>query len=373
MTEQDTASSPPIKSNSPANTLTDRLLAWYDGNRRDLPWRSPPGEKPVPYHVWLSEVMLQQTTVATVKPRFLAFLRRWPTVKALAGASLDEVLHEWQGLGYYARARNLHACAVAVVRDHGGVFPPTEAGLLGLPGIGEYTAAAVAAITFGEATSPVDGNIIRVISRLNVIDVLMPAGKKQITAFVGKMVPAQRPGDFAQAMMDLGAMICTPRNPDCGGCPWAGGCRAHAEGNEEHFPVRKAKAEKPIRYGTVFWLADGRGRVLLCRRPEKGLLGGMMEFPSTDWCALPWEETDAVGEFPASGAINTLQWLGVSGDVRHTFTHFHLILTVLTAQLSGSGEALPGNGLWCTPDRFHEHALPTVMKKVAAHALNNRN
>lgn len=371
MTEQDTAASPPIKSSSPADAPADLLLAWYDGNRRDLPWRSLPGTIPEPYHVWLSEVMLQQTTVVTVKPRFQAFLRRWPTVKALAVASLDDVLHEWQGLGYYARARNLHACAVAVVRDHGGVFPPTEAGLLGLPGVGEYTAAAVAAIAFGEVTSPVDGNIIRVISRLNVLDTPMPAGKKQITALVSEMVPAHRPGDFAQAMMDLGAMICTPRKPDCRRCPWAAGCRAHAEGKEDRYPVRKAKPEKPIRHGTVFWLVDGGGRVLLRRRPEKGLLGGMMEFPSTDWRGMRWEKAEAVSEFPATDGRKTLRWKGLTGEVRHTFTHFHLVLSVLFTHIAGAGETLPSNGIWCAPDRFHDHALPTVMKKVATHVLNN--
>ena len=373
MTEQEKASSPPVKSPPPTIAPTNRLLAWYDDNRRNLPWRSLPGAAPEPYHVWLSEVMLQQTTVATVRPRFQAFLKRWPTVKALAAASLDDVLHEWQGLGYYARARNLHACAVAVAHEHGGVFPTTEAGLLGLPGIGEYTAAAVAAIAFGEATAPVDGNIIRVISRLNMLDTPMPGGKKQIEALVSEMVPTSRPGDFAQAMMDLGAMVCTPRKPDCMSCPWGSDCRAHAEGEEERFPVRKAKPEKPTRHGTVFWLVDEEDRILLRRRPEKGLLGGMMEFPSTDWRATPWEKNEAIGEFPASNNKATLHWKSMPGDVHHTFTHFHLVLTVIAVQLPGAGEALPTNGQWCPPDRFHEHALPTVMKKVAAHALNNRN
>lgn len=356
------------KSNSPAVPL----LSWYDRERRDLPWRSQPGEAPEPYHVWLSEVMLQQTTVATVTPRFQAFLERWPTIEALSAASLDDVLHEWQGLGYYARARNLHRCARIVALDHGGVFPGTEAGLRPLPGIGEYTAAAIAAIAFGTVAAPVDGNIIRVISRMAMLDASISVGKKQVAATVAAMMPADRPGDFAQAMMDLGAMVCTPRNPNCRDCPWVEDCRAHGAGKEEHFPVRKAKRGKPTRHGTVFWLEDAEGRILLRRRPEQGLLGGMMEFPSTDWEEARGSDDEAAQCAPQ----RTVKWRVLEGEVRHTFTHFHLQLGVWKGHV---GEDFsPLNGYWVSPDNFGDHALPTVMKKVATHvsnadAINRRN
>ncbi len=357
MTGQGKVASLPKKSNSPA---TD-LLSWYDRNRRDLPWRSRPGEAPDPYHVWLSEIMLQQTTVATVMPRYQAFLERWPTMATLAAALLDDVLHEWQGLGYYARARNLHRCAGVVNREYGGVFPDTESGLHALPGIGEYTAAAIAAIAFGKVTAPVDGNIIRVISRLEKIETPMPAGKKQIEAAVEAMVPAYRPGDFAQAMMDLGAMVCTPRNPKCNECPWAEGCRVHGSGEEDRFPVKKPKQSKPTRHGTVFWLVDGDGRVLLRRRPESGLLGGMMEFPSTEW----EEKQTPNGEVLQQAPPYAGKWQALEGEVKHTFTHFHLRLTVWKARV-GTCASLP-NGYWVFPNDFGNHALPTVMKKVAGH------
>ncbi len=359
MTGQEKASAPSTKSGS----ATARLLAWYDHERRDLPWRS---DNPEPYTVWLSEIMLQQTTVATVTPRFQAFLKRWPTIWTLSEASLDDVLHEWQGLGYYARARNLHRCAKVVVHEFGGTFPETEAGLRALPGIGDYTAAAIAAIAFGLPTVPVDGNIIRVISRFEMLDAPMPAGKKQIVLMVAGMVPADRPGDFAQAMMDLGATVCTPRSPKCGPCPWTKDCRAHGRGKEDHYPVKKVRPEKPTRHGVIFWLVDAKGRVLLRRRPEKGLLGGMMEFPSTDWRDTPWAIVEAIREFPAISPGQALHWQDTEGAVRHTFTHFHLVLDVVRA----TGEAPSSNGVWCAPDRLDEYALPTVMKKVVTHALN---
>lgn len=358
MAEQGKASPPTTKSSS----ATARLLAWYDRERRDLPWR----RNPDPYNVWLSEVMLQQTTVATVAPRFQAFLQRWPNVGALAQASMDDVLHEWQGLGYYARARNLHRCAKIVTREHRGIFPDTELALRKLPGIGDYTAAAIAAIAFDRRSAPVDGNIIRVISRLKALNAPMPAGKKQVVSLVAEMVPADRPGDFAQAMMDLGATVCTPRNPICGGCPWTEHCQAHEQGVEESFPVKVAKRDKPTRHGVIFWLTDAEGRALLRRRPEKGLLGGMMEFPSTDWRDLPWTDAEAIGEFPAANSSQPLCWRSMEGVVKHTFTHFHLVLKVMKARCG----AAPTNGVWCAPGQFGEHALPTVMKKVAARALS---
>ncbi|HYU11045.1 MAG TPA: A/G-specific adenine glycosylase, partial [Stellaceae bacterium] len=257
------------------------LLAWYDRHRRDLPWRSPAGTRADPYRVWLSEIMLQQTTVVTVAPYFDRFVARWPDIRALAAASLDEVLHEWQGLGYYARARNLHACARAVVARHGGYFPENPAQLRALPGIGDYTAAAIAAIAFDHGSAAVDGNVERVVARLFAVVEPLPAAKPRLKALATALVPARRAGDFAQAMMDLGATLCTPRRPRCVLCPWREACAARAAGIADNLPARLDKPERPWRYGVVFWLSRGDGAVLLRRRPEKGLLGGMIELPST--------------------------------------------------------------------------------------------
>jgi A/G-specific adenine glycosylase len=334
-----------------------QLLDWYGRERRTLPWRS---DNPDPYRVWLSEVLLQQTTVATVKPRYQKFLERWPDVLALAAASLDDVLHEWQGLGYYARARNLHACAQKVVGDHGGRFPDTEDGLITLPGIGDYTAAAIAAIAFGQDTAPVDGNIIRVISRLDAMDDKMPAGKQRVKVRVSELAPPGRAGDFAQAMMDLGAGICTPKNPKCDRCPWVSECRATKQDDPALFPRKAAKKERPTRYGVVFWLTDGDGRVHLRRRAEKGLLGGMMEFPSTDWLEAQEDDATVAGQAP----LPTTVWHALDGEVAHTFTHFHLRLQVWTGQ-TGESRNLD-NGVWVHPSDLGSHALPTVMKKVVA-------
>ena len=260
------------------------LLAWYDRHARKLPWRVGPKERargvqPDPYRVWLSEIMLQQTTVAAVKPYFDAFIARWPDVAALATAPREEVMKTWAGLGYYARARNLHACAEAVMRDHGGRFPETAAGLKALPGIGEYTAAAVAAIAFDEPVAVVDGNIERVIARLFAIDTPLPAAKKEIRARQQEMTPQARAGDYAQAMMDLGAAICTPKRPACALCPLVEACVAHARGEEETYPVKAEKAVRPTRHGLAFVAIRADGAVLLRRRPDKGLLGGMAEVP----------------------------------------------------------------------------------------------
>ncbi len=329
----------------------EALLVWYDQSRRDLPWRE---DNPEPYHVWLSEVMLQQTTVVTVKPRFAKFLERWPTIKELAAAPLDDVLHEWQGLGYYARARNLHKCARAITQDHKGVFPSNEAALLSLPGIGDYTAAAIAAIAFGQTTAPVDGNIIRVISRLAGLEQIMPAGKQAVQNLVREYVPSHRPGDFAQSMMDLGAMVCTPRSPKCQQCPWQENCQALSMGTPDEFPRKKPKKQKPTRYGTVFWLVDDRGGVLLRRRPEKGLLGGMMEFPSSDWTQGHKEN-----DFLKFAPVENITWEKVPGKVRHTFTHFHLELEIVRG-----GHSDNSNAIWALPEEFPDYALPTVMKKI---------
>jgi A/G-specific adenine glycosylase len=341
--------------------LPERLLAWYDRHRRDLPWRARRGERADPYRVWLSEIMLQQTTVATVGAYFDRFTARWPDVRALAAASLDEVLHAWQGLGYYARARNLHACARMVVERHGGAFPDTEEALRALPGIGDYTAAAIAAIAFDRAATPVDGNIERVIARLFALAEPLPEAKPALRRLAAALTPAERAGDYAQAAMDLGATICTPRKPKCILCPWRAACGAHRIGIAEQLPARRAERAKPLRRGVAFWAVRADGAVLLRRRPEQGLLGGMMEVPSTLWREAPWSEAEAIAAAPVKA-----KWRLLSGVVRHTFTHFHLELVVLAGEVRGAA----GNaaGLWVRPEDFGAHALPTVMKKVVAHA-----
>ncbi|MGH7074221.1 MAG: A/G-specific adenine glycosylase, partial [Stellaceae bacterium] len=273
--------------------LAAALIRWYDRHRRDLPWRATPGETADPYRVWLSEIMLQQTTVATIAARFDRFLRRWPDLAALAAAPLDDILHEWQGLGYYARARNLHAAARAVVAQHGGRFPADEAALRRLPGIGPYTAAAVAAFAFDLRATPLDANIERVIARLFAVAEPLPAAKPLLRDLAATLTPARRPGDYAQGVMDLGATLCTPRRPACALCPWRERCRAHALGLAEGLPRKPAKKAKPQRFGILYWARLPDGAVLLRRRPDTGLLGGMMEFPSTPWQAAPWRDAAA--------------------------------------------------------------------------------
>jgi A/G-specific adenine glycosylase len=334
------------------------LLAWYDRHRRDLPWRVPPGIRPDPYRVWLSEIMLQQTTVATVKPYFDRFVARWPDISALAAASLDDVLRLWQGLGYYARARNLHACARAVVDWHRGVFPEEAAALRALPGIGEYTAAAIAAIAFDRRGAAVDGNVERVVARLFAVQKPLPAAKRRIRALATALVPDQRAGDFTQALMDLGATICTPRRPRCVLCPWRSCCAAVATGQAEDLPMREDKPERPFRHGVAFWLTRQDGAVLLRRRPEKGLLGGMTEIPSTPWRAAPWSFDEALDAAPAA-----VVWSPLPGTVRHGFTHFSLELAVL----AGTGLT---DGIWSPVERLGDHALPTLMKKIVRHATS---
>ncbi len=337
-----------------------RLLRWYDRHRRDLPWRAPPGRTPDPYRVWLSEVMLQQTTVATVAAYYRRFVARWPTVAALADAELDEVLHAWQGLGYYARARNLHKCARAVAADLGGRFPDTEAALRRLPGIGPYTAAAVAAIAFGRKATPVDGNVERVTARLYAFARPLPAAKTTLDGLAAALTPRRRAGDFAQAMMDLGATVCTAKAPDCDACPLRADCRAGPAGRASRYPAKAAKKPRPVRHGVAFWAMRADGRVLLRRRPPSGLLGGMMEIPSTIWRERAWTADEAAGEAPLAG-----DWRRIGGEVRHTFTHFHLRLQVLASRVGGRA---PKGAVWCRPRDFSDHALPTVMKKVAGHA-----
>jgi len=333
-------------------------LSWYDRHRRDLPWRAAPGRRPDPYRVWLSEIMLQQTTVPTVAPYFTRFVARWPTIGALAAASLDEVLHAWQGLGYYARARNLHACAGAVVARHDGRFPDDPAALRALPGIGDYTAAAIAAIAFDRRLAAVDGNVERVVARIFAIDAPLPEAKPHLKALAATLVPDARAGDFAQAMMDLGATVCTPRRPRCVLCPWRRSCAAAAAGIADALPVPAAKPERPLRHGAAFWLRRADGAVLLRRRPEQGLLGGMIELPSTEWRAASWGEAEALGAAPA-----VVDWSLLPGTVQHGFTHFRLELTLF----AGTTDA-PVPGIWARPDQFGAYALPTLTRKLVNHA-----
>lgn len=333
------------------------LLAWYDRHRRDLPWRARPGEPAEPYAVWLSEVMLQQTTVAAVAPRFARFLARFPTVEALAEAPWEQVAQAWAGLGYYARARNLHAAA-KVVAGRGG-FPRDEAGLAELPGVGTYTAAAVAAIAFGRPAVPVDGNVERVMARLFAVEAPLPGAKGRLAALareVGAQPAARaRPGDFAQALFDLGATVCVPRRPACALCPWRGACAGLASGLAEVLPRKTAKAERPRRFGVAFWLEDEGGRVLLRRRPARGLLGGMLELPGTPWRGEVWGATEAEGHAPARAS-----WVS-AGVVRHVFTHFALELRVVAGRVA----ALPAGGEVVRRAEVLSAGLPGVMAKAA--------
>lgn len=345
------------------------LLAWYDRYHRDLPWRAPPGHPADPYRVWLSEIMLQQTTVTTVAPYFARFVRHWPDVTALAAAALDEVLHEWQGLGYYARARNLHACARIVAERHGGQIPASEDGLRDLPGIGAYTAAAIAAIAFDAAATPVDGNIERVIARLYAIDTPLPAAKAEISRLARGLTPPRRAGDFAQAMMDLGATICTPKTPACALCPWNESCAAYARGDAETFPRRVPKREGALRRGAAFVARRADGFVLVRTRPEKGLLGGMTEVPTTEW-TKDFDESIALKCAPRFASRKSPKWRRTVGVVRHVFTHFPLELTVYAADVPARTPA-PEDTRWIAISDLAGEALPSLMRKVLAHALTS--
>jgi A/G-specific adenine glycosylase len=341
----------------------ERLLAWYDRHRRRLPWRALPGQPIDPYVVWLSEIMLQQTTTVTVKPYFDAFLARWPSVAALAAAPLDDVLRAWAGLGYYARARNLHACAQVVVARHGGRFPDTEAALRALPGIGAYTAAAIAAIAFDRPAAVMDGNIERVLARLFTVAAPLPDAKPALRGHAAALTPAARPGDYAQAMMDLGATLCTPRKPACALCPLSALCAARRAGNPEDYPAKGAKPDRPLKRGVAFWAMRADGAVLLRRRPDKGLLGGMIEVPSTAWTEQPVDLAEARAAAPLAAP-----WRVLDGVVNHGFTHFQLELTVMAAAVRRGDPEL---GIWCPLDRIGEQALPTLFRKVVRHALKH--
>jgi len=343
------------------------LLAWYDRHRRRLPWRALPGRRADPYRVWLSEIMLQQTTVKAVAPYYARFLERWSDVRALAAAPLDDVLKAWAGLGYYARARNLHACAAAIVERHGCEFPASVAALRALPGIGAYTAAAVAAIAFDLPASPVDGNIERVIARLYVIDTPLPAAKPEIARLAAALTPAKRAGDFAQAMMDLGATICSPKTPACALCPWNDACAAYARGDAETLPRRTPKREGALRRGAAFVARRADGFVLVRTRPAKGLLGGMTEVPTTEW-VQEFDERLALQAAPSFPAFKQTKWRRTAGIVRHVFTHFPLELSVYTAEIPARTTA-PSGTRWVKIPQLAGEALPSLMRKVVAHAL----
>lgn len=342
--------------------LADALLDWYDVNARKLPWRISPESKetPDPYRIWLSEIMLQQTTVVTVIPYFENFTRKWPTVMDLARADLDEVLTAWAGLGYYARARNLHKCAQYVAEDLKGIFPNNEEELLKLPGVGPYTAAAIAAIAFNKRAAVMDGNIERVMARMFHVTTPLPQAKVALKEITEQMTPDHRPGDYAQAVMDLGATICGPKLLRCTGrCPWEDHCAANALGVADLLPHRKAKAAKPTRRGYAF-LAEYNNHIWLRRRPEKGLLGGMMEIPSTNWL-----ESESWDQVPAPQIPIISNWKETPGMVRHTFTHFHLELKVIRLELAEMIELQEGD--WFPFGRIDDLALPTVMMKIIHH------
>lgn len=335
---------------------SEDLLHWYDIHAREMPWRVPPhlskaGKRPDPYHIWMSEVMLQQTTVAAVKKYFLDFTSRWPNVHSLAAAEDAEVMGAWAGLGYYARARNLLKCARYVSEELDGVFPEDTKSLLKLPGVGPYTAGAIAAIAFDHPAAVVDANVERVMARIFAVKEPLPDSKETLRAHAENLTPDKRAGDYAQAVMDLGATICS-QNPTCGICPWSGGCDARAEGIAAELPKKRPKAAKPTRQGTVYFVERNDGAILLETRPEKGLLGGMLGFPGTEWSI----------DTPAPKPPINAEWIKLSETVRHTFTHFHLVLTVMVAEVDETVD--PKQGKFVEYRKDLAKTLPTVMRKV---------
>lgn len=337
------------------------LLDWYDCHAREMPWRVPPADRKAgvlsdPYRIWLSEVMLQQTTVAAVKEYFIKFTTRWPTIADLAAAEDADVMAAWAGLGYYARARNLLKCARAVVEDHDGVFPRTREELMALPGIGPYTSSAIASIAFDLPETVLDGNVERVMARLHAIETPLPTAKPELMAHAEQLTPKVRAGDYAQAVMDLGATICTPKNPACGICPWRGPCVGQSKGIAPELPKKLPKKTKPVRRGIAYVMRNSAGDWLLETRPEKGLLGGMLGWPGSDW-----------GDEPSPAPPVKADWEKVDTEVRHTFTHFHLILDVMVA----TNDAAPDRGEFVPNAQFAPASLPTVMRKAYDIARNH--
>ena len=342
------------------------LLKWYDRHQRRLPWRALKGEKPDPYAVWLSEVMLQQTTVATVKGYFERFLQRWPTVQKLAAATEAEVLAEWAGLGYYSRGRNLHKAAKVIVHERQGQLPLNEAEWRALPGIGPYTAAAISAIAHDQRANVVDGNVERVVARLFAVSQPLPGAKAELTQLAASLLPKRRFGDYAQALMDLGATVCTPRAPGCDLCPLRAQCQAYALGTPQAFPKKTPKKQRPVRQASAFVLVNRQGEVWLRQRPERGLLASMLEVPSSPWEAAPCALAEALASLDASRLPSADRWQQ-AGEVRHVFTHFELRVTVYRAVC---GQKAPV-GVWHTPDEAQKKALPTLMAKILACAGND--
>ncbi|MEG3618841.1 A/G-specific adenine glycosylase [Magnetovibrio sp. PR-2] len=348
-------------STTPPAQLTSKLLNWFaQKSRADLPWRKAACGARDPYQVWLAEIMLQQTTVAAVIPYFETFTKKWPTVKDLANAKPDDVMHAWAGLGYYARARNMLKCAIEIADNRQGQFPRDEDDLLALPGVGPYTAAAIAAIAFNGPAAPVDGNVIRVLSRLYALEGEMPKNKGLVAEKAKTLLPKGESGNFAEALMDLGATVCKPKNPKCGNCPWARDCVACEQGTVLTYPKKAPKPQKRTRKGWVYWVENENGEVLLERRPEKGLLGGMMGFPGSPW------QVEALSEHAAKTDVGT-GWQSLDVLVTHTFTHFHLELKVMTSRACAKAD-----GIWVKPEGFKDHALPSVMKKVAKAVLDKK-
>ncbi|MEL6288871.1 MAG: A/G-specific adenine glycosylase [Pseudomonadota bacterium] len=349
--------------------IAELLLSWYATERRDLPWRAAPGEAADPYRVWLSEIMLQQTTVRTVAPYFERFCARWPTVDALAAADREEVLSLWAGLGYYSRANNLHRCAQAVVAEYDGAFPADELELRRLPGIGPYTAAAISAIAFARKATPVDGNIERVMSRVFAIETPLPDAKPLLKQAAESVTPGMFAGDFAQAQMDLGATVCTPRKPSCLVCPLKEHCAAYAAGIAEQLPRKRAKKAKPTRHAIAFVALREDGHVLLRKRAPTGLLANMIEVPSTEWTTNAPDRTKALDEPPVQAA-----WWTVPGTVRHVFTHFNFEVSVVRAIVARDAPltlwADQARCRWVHRDALDGQALPTVMRKILAQGLS---
>lgn len=349
---------------SPIPRLQQQLLDWFDRHQRVMPWRAVKGKRPNPYHVWLSEIMLQQTTVVTVGPYFLKFIGKWPTVQDLAAAKLDDVLAAWAGLGYYARARNLHKCAVAVAEKCGGKFPRDVDGLLELPGIGPYTAAAVSSIAFDQPAVAVDGNVERVVSRFFAIEEPLPLSKPAIRAGAAKLAAGNdRPGDFTQAFMELGATVCTPRKPKCTLCPWLDDCAGRKAGIQEELPRKLPKSVKPVRYGKVYWINNSKGEFLIHKRTGQGLYEGMYQLPTTDWVT----DKKAAASLPPPVKITRLQQLGA--EVRHSFTHFDLVLDIWVGDTKNAALVQP---VWITAKKLDDYALPTLMKKAIRLCLNGK-